>query len=72
MIVVQPLVVSTQVSILRRDDEITSSGNILITDGENRIRMEWGSDKDLRVSNMGSLKIYKQVALYGGINVSYQ
>ncbi|MFT7387850.1 MAG: hypothetical protein ACI8VC_001093 [Candidatus Endobugula sp.] len=63
---------STQVSILAVGDEITSSGNVITTDGKNRIILKWLSDSELLLSNTKGLKVYKRVAELDGINVSYQ
>lgn len=63
---------STQVSVIPIDGEIDSAGNVLITDGRNKLQLKWLSDTELLVSSIKDLKIYKQVIELEGINVSYQ
>ncbi len=62
---------STQVSILDVDELITSAGNIMTTDGNNNLKLEWVSDKELLISNTKRLKIFKKKSSFRNINVSY-
>ncbi len=63
---------STQVSILQFDDSISSSGNILVTDGKNPINLEWASDNELIISHTEGLEIYKQESIFRGVKVTYE
>ena len=63
---------STQVSIIDASEEITSSGNVLVTDGKNKIRVKWLSDSELTIKNTIGLKSFKKVDDYDGINISYK
>ncbi len=63
---------STQISVLDKKEPISSSGNILGTDGKISISMVWESDEILTISNITKLKIYKQVRELDGITIKYQ
>jgi hypothetical protein len=63
---------STQVSVIDADDEITSSGNILIVDGKRGLNVKWLSDTKLLISNSAGHKTYKKVDELGSVKVSYE
>ena len=63
---------STQVSIIDSDEEITSSGNILVVDGKRNLNVKWLSDAELLISNSTSHKTYKKIDVFGDVKVVYQ
>jgi len=63
---------STQVSILPKGKTINSSGNVLVTDGQNRIDVQWLSNTDLIIKNTKGLTTYKQLSSYNGVNIKYR
>ena len=63
---------STQVSVLDSDAAVISSGNLLTTDGKNKLQLSWLSDHAVAISGTEKLKIHKQETEYDGVSVIYR
>lgn len=63
---------STQVSLLPSGKAIDGPGNVLVTDGKNRIKVKWLSNSEVVIRNTKGLKTYKQLSNYNGVIINYQ
>lgn len=64
---------STQVSILDTQDSLPNQGgNTLVIGSKMPLRIQWQSSSTLRISGLGSAKVYYQKAEVTGVAVSYE
>ena len=63
---------NTQVSILSATDILKNDGgNTLILDGSVPLHVQWHSNSELRLSGIGSAKVFKKRRSVAGVSVSY-
>jgi hypothetical protein len=62
---------NTQVSIVQAGHLPDGPGNVLLMDGTVPLKVTWQSDTDLRLSGIGSARLFKQEPVVVGVSVAY-
>jgi hypothetical protein len=62
---------NTQVSIVRAGTAPSGAGNTLILDGTVPLKFLWVSESKLRITGLGSAKVFKQEQSVAGVSVAY-
>ena len=63
---------STQVSVLKANEKISSPGNIFTTEGKNNLELKWLSNESLEISNTKNIDSYKQKRKFKEITIFYK
>ena len=62
---------NTQVSIVHGNAAPSSGGNILILDGTVPLELRWASESELRITGLGSARVFKAESSIGGVSAEY-
>lgn len=62
---------NTQVSLLRAGTAPSGPGNTLILDGSVPLKFLWISESNLKITGLGSAKIFKQEQTVADVSVAY-
>ena len=62
---------NAQVSIVRGNAVPSDAGNTLILEGTVLLKLRWVSESELRITGLGSAKVFKQEQSVGGVSLAY-
>jgi hypothetical protein len=60
-----------QVSIVPVNAAPSGGGNILVLDGSVPLKLRWVSESDLRITGLGSARVFKAEPSMAGVSVEY-